>query len=66
MTDISRERIVATEALIRPYVRRTPLVAADMTDFGHKPHALTFKLEFLQHSGSFKARGAFEIGRAHV
>ena len=59
MTDITRERIAATEAVIRPYVRRTPLVAADMADFGSKPHPLTFKLEFLQHSGSFKARGAF-------
>ena len=25
-TDITRERIAATEAVIRPYVRRTPLL----------------------------------------
>jgi len=56
---ITRERIKATEAVIRPYIRRTPLVAADMADFGLPPRPLTFKLEFLQHSGSFKARGAF-------
>ena len=56
---ITRERIKATEAVIRPYIRRTPLVAADMTDFGLAPRPLIFKLEFLQHSGSFKARGAF-------
>jgi len=56
---ITREAIVATESAIRPYIRRTPLVKADMADFGHPPQALTFKLEFLQHSGSFKARGAF-------
>jgi threonine dehydratase len=59
MTEITRERIIATEAVIRPYIRRTPLVIADMSDFGHQPCALTFKLELLQHSGSFKARGAF-------
>jgi threonine dehydratase len=58
-TPITRERIIATEAVIRPYIRRTPLVVADMSDFGHQPCALTFKLELLQHSGSFKARGAF-------
>ena len=56
---ITRERIIATEAVIRPYVRRTPLVAVDMADFDLPPGPLTFKLELLQHSGSFKARGAF-------
>src|ERR1700752_1366029 len=58
-TEITRERIAATEAGIRPYVRRTPLLPADLTDFGLPPLPLTFKLEMLQHSGSFKARGAF-------
>src|SRR5579872_1988904 len=58
-TQITRERIKATQAVIRPYVRRTPLVKADMADFGLAAAPLTFKLEFLQHSGSFKARGAF-------
>ena len=47
---ISRERIVAMEALIRPHVRRTPVIEAE---------GMVFKLESLQHSGSFKARGAF-------
>jgi len=58
-TDITRERIAATEALIRPYVRRTPLIQADLADFGLTAAPITFKLEMLQHSGSFKARGAF-------
>jgi threonine dehydratase len=31
----------------------------DLADFGFKAHALDCKLEFLQHGGSFKARGAF-------
>jgi threonine dehydratase len=59
MTEITREAIAATETAIRPFIRRTPLVVADMSDFDHPPHALTFKLEMLQHSGSFKVRGAF-------
>ena len=58
-TPITRERIAATEAVIRPFVRRTPLVKTDRADFGLPPGPLTFKLEMLQHSGSFKARGAF-------
>src|SRR5689334_18836745 len=56
---ITREAIAATEAAIRPYVRRTPLLQADLADFGLAPGPLTFKLEMLQRSGSFKARGAF-------
>ena len=32
--DINRERIAATEAVIRPHIRRTPLVEADLADFG--------------------------------
>lgn len=47
---VSRQRIASVEALIRPYVRHTPIVE----DAG-----LVFKLESLQHSGSFKVRGAF-------
>src|SRR5438270_832955 len=57
--EIGRVRIAATEALIRPYIRRTPVIDVDAADFGLPPHRLTFKLELLQHSGSFKARGAF-------
>jgi len=55
----TRDGIAATERVIRPYVRHTPLIAADAADFGLPPAPLLFKLEFLQHSGSFKARGAF-------
>jgi threonine dehydratase len=47
------------ERLIRPYIRRTPLVAVDAADFGLPSSSLYLKLEFMQHSGSFKARGAF-------
>ena len=58
-TTVTRGGIAETERLIRPYVRRTPLVAADAAEFGLVPGPLLFKLEQLQHSGSFKARGAF-------
>src|SRR5579863_2186467 len=59
MTPITRERITAAETVIRPYIRRTPLVRLDAADFSLSSAPLTFKLEFLQHAGSFKARGAF-------
>jgi threonine dehydratase len=56
---ISRERIAANIHLIRPHVRRTPVVEVNGEDFGLGPVSLSFKLELLQHTGSFKARGAF-------
>ncbi|HWP43528.1 MAG TPA: threonine/serine dehydratase [Blastocatellia bacterium] len=56
---IGRESIAEVERAIRPYVRRTPVIALDGDDFGFGPVALTLKLELFQHSGSFKARGAF-------
>lgn len=58
-SDISRAAIVETEQRIRPYIRRTPVLAADLGDFGVASQRVDLKLEFLQHSGSFKARGAF-------
>ena len=56
---VSRDAIAATYEVIRPYVRRTPLVEVDAADFGLGARPLRLKLELLQHSGSFKARGAF-------
>jgi threonine dehydratase len=40
-------------------VRRTPVIAVDGADLGVPGTRLVFKLEFLQHAGSFKSRGAF-------
>jgi threonine dehydratase len=57
--EITHEAIAATERLIRPHIRRTPVIAVDRADFGLDLGALVFKLEFLQHTGSFKPRGAF-------
>ena len=53
------ETIAQCERLIRPFIRRTPVVEVDGAEFGLPGHTLTLKLELLQHSGSFKARGAF-------
>ncbi|MCA0025380.1 MULTISPECIES: threonine/serine dehydratase [unclassified Mesorhizobium] len=56
---ITRERIAMMEPRIRRYVRHTPVLRVDMADFDRPPLAVDLKLECLQHSGSFKARGAF-------
>ena len=58
-TLIDREHITAVEKIIRPHVRRTPVLEADGSEFGLDSTSLIFKLELLQHAGSFKARGAF-------
>ena len=56
---IGGEEIAATERLIRPRIRRTPVVEVDGSDFGLGAFRLSFKVELLQHAGSFKTRGAF-------
>ena len=56
---VNREAIAATYELIRAHVRRTPVIEVDAADFGLAPAHLSFKLELLQHAGSFKTRGAF-------
>lgn len=47
---ISRQDVLFARSRIAPYLRRTPLLAADQ---------VWFKCEFLQTTGVFKARGAF-------
>src|SRR4030095_6482331 len=56
---LSRNRIADVEHIIRPHIRRTPVIDVDGNDFSLGPTHLSLKLELLQHSGSFKARGAF-------
>ncbi len=53
------EAIRVAEGLIRPYIRRTPVLEVAPSDFGVAAGRLVLKLEMLQHTGSFKARGAF-------
>ena len=56
---IDRAGIAAAERLIRPYIRHTPIIRIDSGDLGIAGKLLVLKLEFLQHTGSFKPRGAF-------
>ena len=51
---ITQDDIRRAYDTIRPYVRKTPVVNVDLAGY-----PLTLKLEQLQCSGSFKARGAF-------
>jgi threonine dehydratase len=57
-TAVNRETIAATYELIRPHVRRTPVIEVDAADFALEGRPIVFKLELLQHTGSFKPRGA--------
>ena len=55
----SREDIRAAAKQLAPYLRTTPVVTVDRADLGIPGRApLVLKLELVQHSGSFKARGA--------
>src|SRR5437879_874462 len=57
--EVVPEAIARTYELIRPHIRRTPILETDGADFGLSSLPLVFKLELLQHAGSFKTRGAF-------
>jgi threonine dehydratase len=59
MLPIDRASIESAYALIRPYVRITPVLEVSGADFGLPPFRLLLKLEQLQHAGAFKTRGAF-------
>ena len=56
---ITRTAIAATYERIRQHIRRTPVLEVHAEDLGLEGFAPTLKLELTQHSGSFKARGAF-------
>jgi threonine dehydratase len=56
---VNRAEIERCEALIRPYIRRTPIIEIDGADIGLGPNRLCLKLELFQHAGVFKVRGAF-------
>jgi threonine dehydratase len=58
-SDITQDAIRETYARIRPHIRRTPAIEIDGDELGLAPFPLALKLEHMQHSGSFKARGAF-------
>jgi threonine dehydratase len=54
---VTRGEIGLARERIADYVRRTPLLETASPVIGAPP--ISLKLEFLQHSGSFKPRGAF-------
>ncbi|MBM3620961.1 MAG: threonine/serine dehydratase [Alphaproteobacteria bacterium] len=56
---IDRAAIAANYPRIAPYIRRTPVMSVAGADFGLSLPDVHLKLELLQHSGSFKPRGAF-------
>jgi hypothetical protein len=56
---VTPQRIADYEKIIRPHVRRTLAIEIDAADFGLNFARLYLKLELFQHSGSFKACGAF-------
>lgn len=56
---IGPRQIAEMYALIRTYVRRTPVIEIDAADLGLDARRLACKLELTQHAGSFKSRGAF-------
>ncbi len=57
---LDREGIAAVYRVIRPHIRRTPVIEIGGADFGlDRSVGLSLKLELLQYAGSFKPRGAF-------
>lgn len=56
---IDRNAIAETARLVAPHIRRTPVIRVAGADFGLTLPQLRLKLELLQHTGSFKPRGAF-------
>jgi threonine dehydratase len=59
---ITRDDVEAAAARTVGLVRRTPAIATELTDVGQ----VMFKLEQLQHAGSFKSRGMLNRVRAAV
>jgi threonine dehydratase len=57
--ELDRAEIAAAYELIKPWIRRTPVLEVQGREFGLAECRLVFKLEYLQCAGSFKARGAF-------
>jgi threonine dehydratase len=56
---VTRAAVEQVEKQIRPHLRCTPVISIEASELGLPPGPLSLKLEFMQHSGSFKARGAF-------
>ncbi|MCI0618720.1 pyridoxal-phosphate dependent enzyme, partial [bacterium] len=59
MLYIDRDTINTAEKLIRPHIRKTPIIEMHDSEIGIDSVEVVLKLELFQHSGSFKPRGAF-------
>jgi threonine dehydratase len=57
--------IKAAHARIRPWIRKTPVIAIEADVTGVTDAYVALKLEGLQRTGSFKARGAFNAMLTH-
>jgi len=68
----SGDSIESTYRAIQGHIRRTPTIGLDPSDLDVTAKQITLKLEHLQHTGSFKPRGAFanlllrDVGSAGV
>lgn len=56
---VTRADVEAAASRIAPYVRTTPILEVTLGDIGASETGAVLKLEYMQHTGSFKARGAF-------
>ena len=56
---LNYSNIAKVKKNISPYILDTPLIKNIIQDKVYKDKEIFFKLEFLQHAGSFKTRGAF-------
>jgi threonine dehydratase len=59
LSDFSTDATEETYRVIHDHIRCTPTIDLDPGDLGVAAGKLTLKLEYLQHTGSFKPRGAF-------
>ncbi|MDZ4870353.1 MAG: threonine/serine dehydratase [Alphaproteobacteria bacterium] len=57
--ELTHDNIRLVAERLRGHIRHTPALEVAGADFGLHDMRLLFKLEYLQHGGSFKARGAF-------
>ena len=56
---VTKEQISAAHVRIQPHVRYTPVLRPGWGSFPAGEEDIVLKLELLQHTGSFKTRGAF-------
>jgi threonine dehydratase len=63
---VSADDIRAAAKRIQGHVRRTPVLRVDCAALGLATQPVALKLEFLQHTGSFKPRGAFNTLLSHT